>query len=79
MSPSFQIRMRNGKLFFLFFDPKKYVLGAQKNRLKETVLLSTQNACFNWWVMNIIISRKTTILCQDLCAVTVLIRMVFYV
>ena len=25
-----------------------YVLGAQKNRLIETVLLSTHNMCFDW-------------------------------
>ena len=25
-----------------------YVLGAQKNRLIETVLLSTYNICFGW-------------------------------
>ena len=26
---------------------QKYVVGTQKNRLKETVLLSTQNTCIN--------------------------------
>ena len=25
-------------------------MGTQKNRLNETVLLSTQNTCLNWWV-----------------------------
>ena len=25
-------------------------MGTQKNRLNETVLLSTQNICLNWWV-----------------------------
>ena len=25
-----------------------YVLGAQKNRLNETVILSTHNICFGW-------------------------------
>ena len=25
-------------------------MGTQKNRLNETVLLSTQNMCLNWWV-----------------------------
>ena len=25
-----------------------FVLGAQKNRLNETVLLSIQNLCFDW-------------------------------
>ena len=31
------------KIIFLKFSTKKYVVGAQKNRLNETVLLSTQN------------------------------------
>ena len=25
-------------------------MGTQKNRLHETVLLSTQNTCLNWWI-----------------------------
>ena len=29
-----------------------YVLGAQKNRLNETVLLSTHNICFGWEIKN---------------------------
>ena len=28
-----------------YFSPKTYVVGTQKNRLNETVLLSTQNIC----------------------------------
>ena len=43
---SLQIRMRIGKLF-LYFSSKTYVEGTQKNRLNETVLLSTQNTCLN--------------------------------
>ena len=35
-----------------------YVLGAQKNRLIETVLLSTHNTCFGW--------DKKTIFCYAL-------------
>ena len=31
---------------FLISQPKHFV-GAQKNRLNETVLLSTQNICYN--------------------------------
>ena len=31
---------------FLIFH-RRHVLGAQKNQLNETVLLSTQNTCFN--------------------------------
>ena len=32
----------------IFLSVLTYVLGAQKNRLNETVLLSTQNICFGW-------------------------------
>ena len=31
----------------LIFQQKTYVVGAQKNRLNETVLFSTQNICLN--------------------------------
>ena len=34
----------------LYFSPKKYVVGIQKNRLTETILLSTQNICLNKWI-----------------------------
>ena len=37
-----QISGRNRKLFFLFLN-QTYVVGAQKNRLDETILLCTQN------------------------------------
>ena len=30
-----------------YFSTKTYVVGTQKNRLNETVLLSTQNT---WWI-----------------------------
>ena len=33
-----------------YFSTKTYVVGTQKNRLNETVLLSTQNICLNCWV-----------------------------
>ena len=32
------------KIVYVFFF--EYVLGAQKNRLNETILLSTHNICF---------------------------------
>ena len=36
------------KLSIFFYESVlTYVLGAQKNRLTETVLLSTQNICFS--------------------------------
>ena len=36
--------------FFFYFSTKTYDAGTQKNRLAETVLLSTQNTCLNWWI-----------------------------
>ena len=30
-----------------YFSNKTYVVGTQKNRLNETVLLSIQNICYN--------------------------------
>ena len=33
-----------------YFLSKTYVVGTQKNRLNETVLLSTLNICLNCWV-----------------------------
>ena len=33
------------KILFSYFSTKTYVLGIQKNRLNETVLLSSQNIC----------------------------------
>ena len=46
MDSGLQIRVRIGKLFPLFFI-QTCVVGTQKNRLNETVLLSTQNTCLN--------------------------------
>ena len=42
-----QIRVCIGKKKFLYFSFKTYVVGTEKNRLNETVLLSTQNTCLN--------------------------------
>ena len=33
------------EIFFSYFSTKTYVVGTQKNRLIEAVLLSTQNIC----------------------------------
>ena len=33
------------KIYFSYFSTKTYVVGTQKNRLNETILLSTQNIC----------------------------------
>ena len=46
LGPGLQIRVRTGKSFS-YFSTKTYVVGTQKNRLNETVLLSTQNTCLN--------------------------------
>ena len=35
---------------FCLFLTKTYVVGAQNNRLNETVVMSTQNTCWYWWV-----------------------------
>ena len=39
-------------LAFSYLLVLTYVLGAQKNRLIETVLLSTDNICFVWEIEN---------------------------
>ena len=36
------------KIYFLIFKTKTYVVGTQKNRLNETVLLSSQNMSKQW-------------------------------
>ena len=38
---------------FIYPSVKSCVLGAQKNRLIETVLLSTHNICFGWEIKKI--------------------------
>ena len=47
--PPDQIGVRNWKPFF-FISTQTYVVGTQKNRLNETVLLSTLNNGLNWWI-----------------------------
>ena len=39
------VKRAYGKFNFIFSETKTYVVGTQKNRLNETVLLSTQNIC----------------------------------
>ena len=41
------LEYQKNKLFFTYFSTETYVVGTQKNRLNETVLLSTQNICLN--------------------------------
>ena len=36
--------------YFSYFSTKTYVVFTQKNRLNETVLLSTKNICWKLWV-----------------------------
>ena len=38
------------KIMFSYSSTKTYVVGVQKNRLNEAVLLSTQNTCFKLWI-----------------------------
>ena len=42
---SLQIRVT--EIYFSSFSTKTYVFGARKNRLTETVLMSTKNICLN--------------------------------
>ena len=46
-APLYECVLKN---YFLYLSSKTYAVGTQKNRLNETVLLSTQNTCLNWWV-----------------------------
>ena len=46
-----QIRVCIGT-YFLYFSSKENVVVTQKNRLNETVLLSTQNTCLNERIEN---------------------------
>ena len=47
------------KNYFSYFSTKTYVVGTQKNRLNETVLLRNQNICFNLWVRKNAILRSS--------------------
>ena len=38
------------KIIFSYFSTKTYIVGTQKNRLNETILLKTQDTCLNWWI-----------------------------
>ena len=49
------------KNFFFHLSIKTYVVGAQKNRLNETFLLSNQNTPLNWWIR--MDKKIITILC----------------
>ena len=41
------VSQRLSENYFSYFSTKTHVVGIQKNRLNETVLLSTQNTCLN--------------------------------
>ena len=41
-----QIRLRTG-ILYSYFSTNTYVVGTQKNRLNQTVLLNTHNRCYN--------------------------------
>ena len=49
VSASLQIGVPNWKFIFLFLN-QTFVVGTQNNRLNETVLLSTQITCLDWWL-----------------------------
>ena len=38
------------KNYFSYFSSKTNVVGSQKKRLDEAILLSTSKMCFDWWV-----------------------------
>ena len=40
----------NRKNISFYFPIKAYVVGTQKNRLNETVLLSIKNICLKFWL-----------------------------
>ena len=40
--------------YFSYFSTNTFVVGTQKNRLYETVLLSTQNKCLKLWIRKFI-------------------------
>ena len=45
--PALRTALERSPDYFSYFSTKTYVVGTQKNRLKETVLLSAQNICLN--------------------------------
>ena len=45
--PPLKLQVAIFENYFSYFSTKTYVVGTQKNRLNETVLLSTQNTCLN--------------------------------
>ena len=56
-TPSIRLKNNNNKLRectkkIINYFSKKHVVGTQKNRLNETVLLSTQNIHYNLWIRN---------------------------
>ena len=46
-------------LIFSYPSVETFVLGIQKNRLNETVLLSTQNICFGWEIRKSILATHS--------------------
>ena len=44
------VKGAQSKYFLIYFSTKTYVVGTLKNRLNETVLLSTLNLCLNQWI-----------------------------
>ena len=48
------VGLSNYKIIFLFHNQNIYVVGPQKNRLNETVLLSTHNIMLQFMVKKIL-------------------------
>ena len=66
---SLQLRVRNQEFIFFYFSTKTYVIGTQKNRLNETVLLSTQKQ-----MVKLMSKKILTILRPNFCLSGGLIR-----
>ena len=45
--PALETALERSPDYFSYFSTKTYIVGTQKNRLNETVLLNTQNTCLN--------------------------------
>ena len=52
------------KIIFSYLSTKTYVVGTRKNCLNETVLLSTQNTCLNFYFPKVFLSETMISLIQ---------------
>ena len=65
MNKNFKMKLK------IFFYPSvlAYVLGARKNHLIETVLLSTHNICFGWEMRKLFFWYTLLTLFDSLCPI----------